>query len=217
MTISRYGSKIQVSSMVHIRWIITDDWGQQSSSHILWLDTLGTSTCPPFLPFNLGIVRATLVSAFMQLFAYLQSIFAILSRRSPMRSIHLQDMHTFHLPDEIGSRFNKLKYLKWGFPYKILLTFTNHLHPSSSITTPFQHISTIPPWPIMAPGTTGRADDHLADVAGALQELQSSHSALQTVEEVPGDGGDLAGPRPWLERMEKCHNKCHKKWMRFRN
>ena len=45
----------------------------------------------------------------------------------------------------------------------------------------------------MAPGTTGRADDHLADVAGALQELQSSHSALQTVEEVPGDGGDLRG------------------------
>jgi hypothetical protein len=42
----------------------------------------------------------------------------------------------------------------------------------------------------MAPGTTGRADDHLADVAGALQELQSSHSALQTVEEVPGDGED---------------------------
>lgn len=94
-------------------------------------------------PFNLRIIRATLVSAFMQLFAYLQSIFAILSRRSPMRSIHLQDMHTFHLPDEIGSRFNKLKYLKWGFPYKILLTFTNHLHPS----LPLPHFNIFQPSP----------------------------------------------------------------------
>ena len=32
---------------IFVRWIITDDWGKQSSSHILWLDTLGTSTCPP--------------------------------------------------------------------------------------------------------------------------------------------------------------------------
>lgn len=117
---------------IFVRWIITDDW--ENSHHLTscgltpWehqpvhqmLLTKGTthhSSQRIYIyipPFNLGIVRATLVSAFVQLFVYLQSIFAILSRRSPMRSIHLQDMHTFHLPDEIGSRFNKLKYLKFS-------------------------------------------------------------------------------------------------------